>query len=139
MSENKTMPTDASVDDFINGVENIKRKQDAFVVLELYKKITGLPPIMWGSSIIGFGEYRYEYSSGRRGDMFRAGFSPRKAAMTFYLGSNFPYAEQLYVKLGKHKRSVACVYVNKLSDVDLDVLCKLIELDFNASKPSSAF
>jgi hypothetical protein len=137
MSENKTMPTDASVDDFIGGVENNKRKQDALIALKLYKEITALPPIMWGPSIIGFGQYHYEYASGRSGDTFRAGFSPRKAAMTFYLGSNFPGAEELYAKLGKHRRSVACVYVNKLSDIDLDVLSKLIELDFNASKSSS--
>lgn len=126
MAENKTKPTSASVDDFIAKIENPRRRTDALTALRIYKEITGLPPVMWGPSIIGFGTYHYVYDSGREGDAPAAGFSPRKASMTFYVGNNFDGAEELYAKLGKHKKSVACLYINKLDDVDLDVLYEII-------------
>src|SRR5690606_33275800 len=118
--------TEASVDAFIEGGENARRREDAWTALALYKEVTGLPPVMWGPSIIGFGSVHYVYESGREGDMPAAGFSPRKRSMTFYIFGRFDGADDLFAKLGKHERSVACVYVNKLSDVDLGVLREII-------------
>ena len=130
MSENKTRPTSASVDGFIEAIENPRRRNDALVSLAIYKEVTGLEPVMWGPSIIGFGSLHYVYESGREGDMPAAGFSPRKANMTFYVGDGFDGAEALYAKLGKHKKSVACLYVNKLDDVDLTVLREIIAREY---------
>ncbi len=126
MTENKTKPTSASVDDFIAAIENPRRRGDALVALAIYKEVTGLQPVMWGPSIIGFGSIHYVYESGREGDMPAAGFSPRKANLTFYVGNEFEGAESLYARLGKHKKSVACLYINKLDDVDLAVLREII-------------
>lgn len=125
-AENKTKPTDASVDDFIAAIENPRRRADALTALKIYREVTGLPPVMWGPSIIGFGSLHYVYESGREGDMPAAAFSPRKGYMTFYVGDEFEGAQELYAKLGKHKKSVACLYINKLDDVDLDVLREII-------------
>jgi hypothetical protein len=130
MAENKTKPTSASVDDFITAIENPRRRADALVSLAIYKEVTGLQPVMWGPSIIGFGSIHYVYETGREGDMPAAGFSPRKANLTFYVGDGFKGAEVLYARLGKHKKSVACLYVNKLDDVDLDVLREIIARDY---------
>ena len=133
MAENKTKPTTASVDEFIESVENRRRRSDAKIALEIYKKVTRLAPVMWGSSIIGFGSLHYVYESGREGDMPAAGFSPRKANMTFYIDGNFDGAEKLYGKLGKHKKSVSCLYINKLDDVDLEVLEEIIYRDYKTA------
>ena len=130
MAENKTKPTTASVDDFIVAIENPRRRADAQTALTVYKKVTGLPPVMWGPSIIGFGSVHYIYKSGREGDMPAAGFSPRKANMTFYVGDSFADAETLFAQLGKHKKSVACLYINKLDDVDLEVLQEIITREY---------
>ena len=104
MAENKTKPTPASVDDFIAAIENPRRRADALVALAIYQEVTGLQPVMWGPSIIGFGSIHYVYESGREGDMPAAGFSPRKASMTFYVGGDSEGAEALYARLGKHKK-----------------------------------
>ena len=130
MAKNKTQPTSASVEEFLAGVENVRRRTDAQVVLEMYRNITGLPPVMWGPSIIGFGSRHYKYESGREGEMLAAGFSPRKANLTFYVGDEFEGAAELYAALGKHKKSVACLYINKLDDVDLEVLREIIAGDY---------
>lgn len=135
MAENKTKPTSASVDDFIAKIENSRRRKDALTALKIYEEITGLPPVMWGPSIIGFGSLHYVYETGREGDMPAAAFSPRKAYMTFYIDDKFEGAEELYAKLGKHKKSVACLYINKLDDVDLDVLHEIIARDYRAVSP----
>lgn len=131
MAENKTRPTDASVDDFIQAIENPRRQSDTQTMLALYKNITGLPPVMWGPSIIGFGVHQYSYESGRKGVLPAAAFSPRKASMTLYVGDNFDDAEALYQKLGKFRKSVACLYINKLDDVDLGVLKEIIYRHFH--------
>ena len=133
MAENKTRPTTASVDDFISAIENARRRSDARVALTIYKEVTGLAPVMWGPSIIGFGSIHYVYESGREGDMPAAGFSPRKSNMTFYVGDGFEGAEKLFAKLGKHKKSVACLYINKLDDVDLEVLREIIAREYEVS------
>lgn len=135
MSENKTKPTTLSVDEFIAQIENPRRRADALTALKMYQEITGLPAVMWGPAIIGFGSYHYVYETGREGDAPAAGFSPRKANMTFYVDHNFEGAEELYAKLGKHKKSVACLYINKLADVDLDVLHEIIGRQYRHSSP----
>lgn len=137
MAENKTKPTTASVDDFIANIENPRRRADALVALKMYQDITGLPPVMWGPSIIGFGSIHYVYATGREGDMPAAGFSPRKASMTFYTGSKFDGAQELYARLGKHKKSLACLYINKLDDVDLDVLHEIIAREYSSATAQS--
>ena len=130
MAENKTKPTSASVDEFIANVQNKRRRADTLTALALYKEVTGLPPVMWGPSIIGFGQDEYTYESGRTGIMPAAGFSPRKANMTFYVGEKFEGAKDLYARLGKHRKSVACLYINKLDDVDLDVLREIVSRQY---------
>lgn len=135
MSENKTAPTGASVEEFINAVEHAGRREDARAALALYREVTGLEPVMWGPSIIGFGSRHFRYDSGREGDMPAAAFSPRKSNLVFYLGDSFDGAEDLYARLGKHRRSVACVYANRLADLDLEVLREIIRRD--AESPAS--
>jgi hypothetical protein len=130
MAENKTKPTPASVDDFIAKIENSRRRADAQTALKIYKEVTGLPPVMWGPSIIGFGSLHYKYETGREGDMPAAAFSPRKASMTFYVDDKFEGAKELYAKLGKHKKSAVCLYINKLDDIDLDVLHEIIACQY---------
>ena len=130
MSENKTKPTTATVEDFIEGIENKRRKADALTCLAIYEQITGQPAVIWGPSIIGFGTFHYKYESGREGDVPAASFSPRKANLVFYVGTQFDGADALYKQLGKHRRSVACLYINKLDDIDLEVLKQIIELDY---------
>lgn len=137
MTENKTKPTSASVDDFIAAIENLRRRADTLTALKIYKEVTSLPPVMWGPSIIGFGTYHYVYESGREGTVPAAGFSPGKAKMTFYVGDKFEGAEALYISLGKHKKSVACLYINKLDDVDLQVLREIIACDYAKTPQNS--
>ena len=134
MAENKTRPTDQDVEDFLDSVEHDIRRQDGFAVLEMMKEETGEEPVMWGSSIIGFGSYHYRYESGREGDMPMVGFSPRKQSMTLYVLGDFAQLEELLDDLGKHKTSKACLYVNKLADVDEAVLRKLIKRSYEHMK-----
>ena len=137
MAEPKTKATDASVDDFINSVENERRRRDGFALLEIYKRVTGLEPTMWGPSIVGFGVYHYKSErSSQEGDWPLAGFSPRKQNLTLYVDTkNFP---ELLKDLGKHTTSVSCLYVNKLEDVDLNVLERLIAASFERAKEEYA-
>lgn len=124
----KTQKNDASVEDFLNQVEDEVKRADSFRVLEMMREITGEPATMWGDSIVGFGRYHYTYASGREGDWFVTGFSPRKQALTLYL--SYEYAETdhpLLDRLGKYKTGKACLYIKKLADVDLDVLKQLIQ------------
>ena len=130
MTDNKTKPTAASVESFIAGIDNKRRHEDALTALALYQQVTQLPAVMWGESIIGFGTHHYPLANGKQGAIAAAGFSPRKANMTFYLGGSFDGASELYSKLGKHRKSTACVYINKLSDVDLTVLAEIVMRDF---------
>jgi len=126
MAGNKTKPTGASVDAFIDAAENERRRRDARTVLELMREVTGEEPVMWGDSIVGFGQYHYEYNSGREGDWFLAGFAPRKSNLVVYIMSGFPRHAELMQKLGKHRTGSSCLYINKLDDVDLDVLRELV-------------
>ena len=131
MSEAKTKPSDKDVVAFIQSVENTRRREDAMVLLELYNKITGEAPVLWGDSIIGYGTYDYHYASGRSGSWMRSGFSPRKQSLTLYVMAGFSERPDLVEKLGKVKTSKACLYINKLADVDMDVLAELIQADLD--------
>ena len=126
MAELKTQPNDQSVEDFLNGVADQTKRQDSFTILELMKQETGSEPIMWGDSIIGFGIYRYKYASGRQGEWFLTGFSPRVQNLTLYIMSGFEGYDVLLNKLGKHSTGKSCLYVKKLGDIDLEVLKELI-------------
>jgi hypothetical protein len=133
-SENKTKPTAASVAKFIDAVENETRRKDAKKLLSVMKKITGDKPKMWGPSIIGFGEYHYKYESGREGDSLLVGFSPRKANMVLYVLGCLGDKEPLLAKLGKYKNGKSCLYINKLDDVDMPTLEKLIDKSYKTTK-----
>lgn len=123
----KTLVNEASVEDFINSVDGDIKKADAFTLLEIYKRVTGQPAKMWGASIVGFGQYHYKSErSSQEGDWPLAGFSPRKQNLTLYVMSDLHDYDDLLSKLGKHKTSKACLYINKLSDVNTEVLEKLI-------------
>ncbi|MCF8462087.1 MAG: DUF1801 domain-containing protein [Flavobacteriales bacterium] len=134
MGELKTKRNDASVVDFLNKVENEKRKADALSMLNLMEEITGHKAEMWGDSIVGFGSYQYKYASGQSGDWPVAGFSPRKTSLTIYVMSGFKEYEDLLLELGKFKASKGCLYINKLEDVNKDVLKKLIALSIQEVK-----
>lgn len=127
MAELKTTPNSSDVLQFLNSVENDKRKNDSLYVLELMKNITKCQPKMWGTSIVGFGTYHYKYDSGREGDWFLTGFSPRKQSLTLYIMPGFDRFEELMAKLGNYKTGKSCLYINKLEDVDESVLKKLIK------------
>lgn len=126
MAENKTQKTGASVDEFLASVSNAQRRADGLALLYMMKDVTGLEPEMWGPSIIGFGEYHYKYESGREGDMPLVGFSPRSKSLSLYVMPGFGEFGDLLSKLGKYRTGVSCLYVNKLADVDTDVLRELI-------------
>lgn len=131
--ELKTKLNDASVIDFLNKVEHEQKKKDAFVLLDLFTEITKEEAKMWGGSIIGFGQYHYKYASGQEGDWMRVGFSPRKANLTLYvLCYNQNNFQELLDKLGKYKAGKGCLYINKLADVDVEVLKELIKAAFNS-------
>lgn len=127
---NKTVENENSVHDFIADITDERRKTDAFKSLKLYEEITDLNAVMWGNSIIGFGKYHYKYDSGREGDFFKAGFSPRKTSMTYYIMSGFREYDALLEKLGKHKLGKSCLYVKNLEKIDTAILSKIIRKSF---------
>lgn len=126
MYEQKTKETDQSVIDFIEQIENPKKRKDAYELLEIFTETTGFESKMWGSSIIGFGSYHYKYATGHEGDAPLVGFSPRKAKISLYFATGDTEREELLKDLGKHTQGKACVYVNKLDDIDLGALKRLI-------------
>lgn len=127
MAELKTQPNDDSVVEFLNNVNDETKRRDCFAILELMQRVTGAEPRMWGSSIVGFGQYHYTYASGREGDWFLTGFAPRKQNLTLYIMAGFDRYTELMARLGKHSTGKSCLYVKKLADIDLDVLAELIE------------
>lgn len=127
MAELKTKKNRKSVKAFLDAVENDRRREDAKAVLALMKEVTGETPRMWGDAIVGFGDFRYVYETGREGDWFLTGFSPRKQSLTLYIMSGFAAYDDLLGKLGKHKTGKSCLYVNKLDDIDLTVLRRLVK------------
>ena len=126
MGDLKNTPTDENVNEFLNGIENDKKREDSITILNLMKKITGEEPKMWGPSMIGFGSYHYKYDSGREGDWFLTGFSPRKRNFSLYIMAGFEQYENLLQKLGKHQTGKTCLYVNQLDDIDINILEELI-------------
>ena len=135
MSELKTKPTDAPADDFINTVEGDTKRADGHTLLKLFTKITGEKPRMWGTSMVGFGMYHYKSERSRQeGDWPLVAFSPRKQNLTLYLTTSPHNYRDLLDKLGKHKTSVGCLYINKLADIDMHVLEQLIKRCFADNK-----
>lgn len=125
-ADSKTAMTTIEPKDFIAAIEHETRRKDAQVLLELLERITGFTPKMWGPSIIGFGRYHYVYESGREGDSMVVGFSPRKANQVIYLMPGYEDLTHMLTRLGKHKIGKACLYINKLADVDLAVLEEMV-------------
>ncbi len=134
MAELKTQPNDQSVEDFIDQVEPEWKRDDARELLKLITEIFGEKPVMWGDSIVGFGNYHYKYKSGREGDWFLAGFSPRKASTTIYMMGGFEGQEDDLKKIGKHKASVGCLYIKKLSDINIEILKKMTKRSIETLK-----
>lgn len=126
MAENKTRATDASVEDYLAAIDDAMRRADCEALVQLMSKVTGEPPKMWGSSIVGFGSYHYKYESGREGNMCATGFSSRKGDISVYLVANGANQQQLLAELGRHKMGKACLYIRRLSDVDAKVLRQLV-------------
>lgn len=127
MAELKTRPNEASVEDFINSVKDETKREDSRIIADLMAEITGEEPKMWGPSIVGFGTYHYKYASGREGDWMRIGFSPRKQNLTLYIMDGFDKYDELLSSLGKYKTGKSCLYVNKLADIDMKVLRRLVK------------
>ncbi|MEE2524418.1 DUF1801 domain-containing protein [Pseudarthrobacter sp. J75] len=130
MSQNKTRVTGASATEFVEAVEHPVRRADGLRLLEMMGTVTGEEPRMWGESIVGFGSYHYRYATGHEGDAAAVGFSPRKASLSLYGLSSAPEAEELLARLGKHKLGAGCLYINKLADVDVEVLTELVRAGY---------
>ena len=127
MAELKTKPTNSSVKAFIDAIPDDTRRRECRTVIGIMKAATGAAPKMWGTSIVGFGDQHLRYESGRELDWFLAGFSPRKGQLTLYLSSGFDRRESILKRLGRYRTGKSCLYLKKLSDVDLDVLKELVE------------
>ena len=125
MAENKTAPTAVDPYEFIQQVDDERKRKDSGELIALMKKVTGKPPKMWGSSIVGFGKYHYKYDSGREGDVYLTGFSPRKPSLVLYLGPGLEDKE-LMGRLGKYKVGKGCLYIKHLDDIDRKVLRELV-------------
>ncbi|UAL46668.1 DUF1801 domain-containing protein [Sutcliffiella horikoshii] len=125
--ELKTKETDNSVIEFIETVESPKKREDAYRLLEIFTETTGYEAKMWGPSIIGFGSYHYKYPTGHEGDFMLVGFSPRKAKISLYFATGDSKREELLERFGKHTTGKACVYINKVADIDVEVLKELIQ------------
>lgn len=126
MKENKTKPLDSMIDEFLDAVEPERKRSDARVLCDLFSRLSGEPPVMWGPSIIGFGHYCYRYDSGREGEMCRIGFSPRKANLVIYMLDGYAEHAADLEQLGKHKTGKSCLYITRLADIDLAVLERMI-------------
>ncbi|WP_416149838.1 DUF1801 domain-containing protein [Salipaludibacillus sp. HK11] len=127
MYELKTKETENSVIEFIEAVDSVKKREDAYKLLDIFTEVTGYKAKMWGASIIGFGSYHYKYASGHEGDAPLVGFSPRKAKISLYFATGDDQRGHLLEKFGKHTSGKACVYINKVADIDVDVLKELID------------
>ena len=126
MAENKTKPTKVRVSDFLNGVQNPVRRADAKKVASMMRRITGKRAAMWGASMVGYGKYCYHYDSGHKGEWMLTGFAPRKQNLVVYIMPGFKPFEAHMARLGKYKTGKSCLYINKLEDIDENVLEELI-------------
>lgn len=127
MAELKTKPNERSVENFLNDIADEQTRADCFTIMKIMKQATKAEPKMWGPSIVGFGDYHYKYESGREGDWFLTGFSPRKQNLTLYIMAGFAKYEALMKKLGKYKTGKSCLYIKRLADVDLAILKTLVQ------------
>lgn len=127
MPKNKTVETENSVTAFLSTISDTKRREDCSLIIDLIRKLSGFEPKMWGTSIVGFGIYNYKYESGHEGNAPLAGLASRKSAITVYLASTFEEKETLLSQLGKHKTSKACLYIQKLEDINIAILGQLIQ------------
>ena len=137
MADLKTKKNEARVEGFLKSVENEKRREDSFLVLDLMKEVTGENPTMWGTRFVGFGSYHYKGASGREGDWMKVDFSPRKPNMMLYIMDGFGSYDSLLQKLGKYKTGKSCLYINKLEDVDQTVLRELVKQSFKSMSGAS--
>lgn len=132
LAEIKTKPTQASVDEFINSIDNEQKREDSFTILQMMKDASGEEPVLWSSAIIGFGNKQVtSAATGRTVNWLRIGFSPRKANLSLYLTVNYEKHSDLMKELGKHKTGAGCLYINKLDDINLEVLRKIIKLSLD--------
>jgi hypothetical protein len=140
MAELKTQPTDRDVIAFLNGIPDEKKRRDSFTIMDLMQQVTQSKPVMWGDAIIGFGSYHYCYESGREGDWFLTGFSPRKQNLTLYIMSGFDQYDALLARLGKHTTGKSCLYIKRLEDIDLHALEELVRhsVEYLASHGNAA-
>jgi len=127
MSDLRTRPNDQSVEAFLNSVSDAKKREASYKIMELMEEVTQEEPKMWGDSIVGFGSYHYKYKSGREGDWFLTGFSPRKQNLTLYIMSGFQEYNEYLAQLGKFTTGKSCLYVKKIEDINLEVLKKLVK------------
>ena len=134
MTKNKTQPTAVLPEQYIQTVDHAVRRADAEKLLELFGEVTKLKPRMWGPSIIGYGRYHYKYESGREGEFLMTGFSPRKANLVMYIMPGYTDHSTFLDRIGKYKIGKSCLYINKLADVDIDVLKELITAGFDEMK-----
>lgn len=126
MSGNKTAPTGADPVAFLNDVMPMQRREDGLKLDALFRDVTGFAPVLWGPSILGYGRYDYRYESGRAGTFLATGFSPRKANLVLYIMPGYADFSDILKDLGKHRLGRSCLYINKLADVDMDILARLI-------------
>jgi len=126
MAKNRIRPTDASVEEHIAAIRDEARRDDCETLMNLMSEATGQPPTMWGSEIVGFGSYHYKYKGGREGDMWLTGFSSQKRNIRLYLVGGSAEQARLLSKLGRHKAGETCLYIRRLSDIDLEILQQLI-------------
>lgn len=126
MADPRTLPTGADVAEFLALAEPAGRREDAFALDALFREVTGWTPRMWGPSIVGYGRYHFRYESGREGDFLATGFSPRKANMVLYIMPGYAGFGDILARLGKHRLGKSCLYLNRLDQVDRDVLAELI-------------
>ena len=134
----KTAPTDRSVAEFVDNIADEGQRADSRALIGLMRKVTKAEPRMWGPGIVGFGSYRYKYGSGREGEWFLAGFSPRKGTMTLYITAGVERYPALLAKLGKHKTGRACLYVKRLADVDMRILTEMVQQSVKSMREASA-
>ena len=134
MAENKTIPTAKSVPEFLDKIDDPAKKSDSIALTLLMERVTGSKPTMWGDSIVGFGEYHYTYASGREGDWFLAGFSPRKQYLTVYIMGYLEYFSHILENLGRFRHGKGCLYIKRLEDIDLEVLESLITISVERLK-----
>lgn len=127
MTTRKTQRNNQDIIEFLNNVEHEERKKDCFALLDLFEQWTMEKPKMWGQNIIGFGSYHYKYESGREGDWFLTGFSPRKQNLSIYITAGFKEYDEILSGLGPHKTGASCLYVKRLSDIDITKLKMLVE------------